>query len=199
MRARIMAAAIEEMHEQHGTRFTMGMLATRLGISKRTLYEHFESKEVLIEAIVDTIIRDLEMQRIDILNNHNLSLADKLKRMLAVKPRLAVPVDDRAKLDLKRSFPSLWIKAQKSVEEQWALIDQVLREGIVEGCFREIFIPIVQKILRGTVDAIMDEKFLRENKKTFHEMLDHITDILIHGIIVPEKRDGSDMKEDTSK
>ena len=41
MRTRIMSAAMEEMNEQ-GTRFTMAMLAARLGISKRTLYEHFD-------------------------------------------------------------------------------------------------------------------------------------------------------------
>ena len=184
MRARILSAAMEEMNEQ-GTRFTMGILAARLGISKRTLYEHFESKEVLIESIVDAIIQDIEVQRIAIVNDASLDLVEKLKRMLSVKPKLFVPVDDRVKLDLRRQFPGLWVKAHKSVEEQWILINNVLREGIAEGCFREIYVPVVQKMLRGAVDAIADEEFLLENKMSFHEMIGHVTDILIHGIIVP--------------
>ena len=187
MRLRIMSAAMEEMNEQ-GTRFTMGELATRLGISKRTLYEHFESKEVLIEAIVDAVIQDLEVQRIAVVNDTGLDLAEKLKRMLAVRPKLFVPVDDRVKLDLRRQFPGLWAKANKSAEDQWFLIDRVLREGISEGCFREIYVPVVKRMLRGAVDSIIDEEFLLENKMSFHEMIGHVTDILIYGIIVPEKR-----------
>ena len=186
MRARIMSAAMEELNEQ-GTRFTMGVLATRLGISKRTLYEHFESKEVLIESIVDAIIQDIEVQRITIVNDTNLDLAEKLKRMLSVKPKVFAPVDDRVKLDLRRQFPGLWAKAQKSAEEQWILINNVLYEGIAEGCFRDIYVPVVQKMLRGAVDAIVDEEFLLENKMSFHEMIGHVTDILIFGIIVQDK------------
>ena len=186
MRARIMSAAMEEMNEQ-GTRFTMGVLATRLGISKRTLYEHFESKEVLIESIVDTIIQDIEVQRIAIVNDNKLDLAEKLKRMLSVKPKIFAPVDDRVKLDLRRQFPGLWAKAKKSGEDQWILINNVLNEGIAEGCFREIYVPVVQKMLRGAIDAIINEEFLLENKMSFHEMIGHVTDILIYGIIVPEK------------
>lgn len=189
MRTRIMSAAMEEMNEQ-GTRFTMGMLAARLGISKRTLYEHFESKEVLIESIVDTIIEDVEVQRIAIVNDTSLSLPEKLRRMLTVKPRVFTPVDDRVKLDLKRCFPGIWVKAQQSIEEQWILTARVLNEGIVEGCFRPIYVPVVQKMMRGAVDALFaDEDFLLENKLSFQEMCGHVTDILINGIIVPERRE----------
>ena len=186
MRTRIMAAAMEEINGQ-GTRFTMGELAARLGISKRTLYENFESKEVLIEAIVDAVIQDIEVQRIAIVNDVNLSLTEKLKRMLAVRPRKLAP-DDRVKLDLRRQFPGLWAKGQKSAEDQWILIEKVLQDGIAEGCFREIYVPVVKRMLRGAVDAIIDEEFLLENKMSFHEMIGHVTDILIYGIIVPEKR-----------
>lgn len=188
MRARIVAAAMEEMNEQ-GTRFTMGELAARLGISKRTLYEHFDSKEVLIEAIVDTVIQDLEVQRLAIVNDAGLSLPEKLTRMLSVKPRTCMPADDRVNLDLRRQFPGLWAKAQNSAEQQWSLINAVLRDGIAEGCFRDIYVPVVQKMLRGAVDAMTaDEDFLLENKLCFHELMGHVTDILIHGIIKPEKR-----------
>ena len=187
MRTRIMSAAMIEMNE-HGVRFTMGMLAARLGISKRTLYEHFESKEVLIEAIIDAIIQDLRAQRLAIVGDASLDLAEKLKRMLTVKPTVFGTVDDKVKLDLRRQFPGLWVKAHKAAEEQWDIIETVLQEGIETGIFREIYVPVVKKMLRGAVDAIADYDFLLENKASFHEMIGYVTDILIYGIIVPEKR-----------
>lgn len=187
MRTRIMEAAVVEMNE-HSTRFTMGMLSARLGISKRTLYENFESKEVLIESIVDAVIHDIQVQRLAIVGDVRLDLAEKLKRMLTVKPTVFSAVEDRVKLDLRRQFPGLWVKAHKSAEEQWEIIEAVLKEGIEAGCFREIYVPVVKKMLRGAVDAIADYDFLLEQKASFQEMIGYVTDILIYGIIVPEKR-----------
>ena len=76
MRSRIITAALVEMDE-HGVRFTMNNLAARLGISKRTLYEHFDSKEVLVEAIVDAIIT--QEQRI-------IGIMDEIKAALGEAP-----------------------------------------------------------------------------------------------------------------
>lgn len=41
-----------------GTQFTMDTLAARLNISKRTLYEHFSSKEELVEDLLLAKARD---------------------------------------------------------------------------------------------------------------------------------------------
>lgn len=48
---RIMKAFIEEIREK-GMKFSMDDLARRLGISKRTLYEHFSSKVEILETIM---------------------------------------------------------------------------------------------------------------------------------------------------
>ena len=107
MKMRIMTAAMEELNE-YGIRFTMANLASRLAISKRTLYEHFDSKEVLIESIVDIIILDMQTQRMRILEDSQLSLKEKLLKMLSVRPTAFIKLEDRVKLDLRRQFPGLW-------------------------------------------------------------------------------------------
>ena len=185
MNMRIMTAAMEELNE-YGIRFTMANLATRLAISKRTLYEHFDSKEVLIESIVDVIILDMQTQRMRILEDVQLTLQEKLIKMLSVRPAAFIKLEDRVKLDLRRQFPGLWKRAHESAEAQWDMIDEVLREGIDAGCFRPIYVPVVRKLLQGAVNEISDYDFLLEQRKTFHEMIGFITDILIYGIMLPE-------------
>ena len=185
MKMRIMTAAMEELNE-YGIRFTMANLATRLAISKRTLYEHFDSKEVLIESIVDVIILDMQTQRMRILEDVQLTLQEKLIKMLSVRPAAFIKLEDRVKLDLRRQFPGLWKRAHESAEAQWDMIDEVLREGIDAGCFRPIYVPVVRKLLQGAVNEISDYDFLLEQRKTFHEMIGFITDILIYGIMLPE-------------
>ena len=185
MKMRIMTAAMEELNE-YGIRFTMANLAARLAISKRTLYEHFDSKEVLIESIVDIIILDMQTQRMRILEDVQLTLQEKLIKMLSVRPAAFIKLEDRVKLDLRRQFPGLWKRAHESAEAQWDMIDEVLREGIDAGCFRPIYVPVVRKLLQGAVNEISDYDFLLEQRKTFHEMIGFITDILIYGIMLPE-------------
>ena len=182
MRVRIISAALAEMDE-HGVRFTMGNLATRLGISKRTLYEHFESKEVLVEAIVDAIIADLQVQRLEIVNNPDLDVQQKLIRMLKVRSKLSTDVNDRVKMELGTQYPGLLKKAHKAKDEQWSIIEGVLQEGIDAGCFRPIFVPVLRKVLQGSVHEIMDYDFLLQNKTSFDEMIGHITDIILYGLI----------------
>jgi len=191
MRTRIMAAAMEEMNE-HGVRFTMNSLAGRLGMSKRTLYENFESKEVLIEAILDAILLDIRSQRLLILKSPDIDIADKLKGMLLLKPQVFPRMEDRVKLDLRRYYPGMWKKAESSMREQWDWIEEILREGIDCGRFRNIYVPVVRKIIRGAVNETMDQEFLLEHKISFHDSIGHIIDILIHGIIEPSRQGSPD-------
>ena len=182
MRSQIITAALVEMDE-HGVRFTMSNLAARLGISKRTLYEHFDSKEVLVEAIVDVIITDLTVQRLEILNNPDLCVREKLIRMLKVRSQLSTDVNDRVKMELGVQYPGLLKKAYKAKEEQWAVLEGVLQDGIAAGYFRPIFVPVLHRLLQGAIHEIMDYNYLLENKTSFEEMIGHITDIVLYGII----------------
>lgn len=187
MRTRIMNAAMEEMNEQ-GVRFTMNDLAARLCMSKRTLYEHFESKEVLIESIIDALLTDIRSQRLAIMKEPGLDVGEKLKRMLIIRPLIFPRLEDRVKLDLRRHFPGMWKKAAASMREQWDWIEEILREGVECGRFRNIYIPVVRKIIHGAMNESMDQEFLVEHKITFHETVEHVIDIVINGIIEPSRQ-----------
>ena len=51
---KIIKATIDIFKEK-GVKFTMDDIATKLGVSKRTLYENVDSKECLLNLIVDTV------------------------------------------------------------------------------------------------------------------------------------------------
>lgn len=54
--AQIVDAAIAEFEERGFEGATMDRIASRAGVSKRTVYNHFESKEALFNAILDRMI-----------------------------------------------------------------------------------------------------------------------------------------------
>ena len=59
---RVFYGVIEEFRE-NGVKFTMDSLASRLGISKRTLYETVPSKTALIEMVIDLTFADVKKQQ----------------------------------------------------------------------------------------------------------------------------------------
>ena len=68
MKTRIINAFIEETRN-NGIKFTMDDLAKRLGISKRTLYEHFSSKVDILDSIIDMTLVEFDEQTRRIIDN----------------------------------------------------------------------------------------------------------------------------------
>ena len=63
MRDKIIDATVEEF-KQNGLKFTMNDLAKRLGISKKTIYTVFESKQAVLVAVADRYAADLNSMQV---------------------------------------------------------------------------------------------------------------------------------------
>lgn len=187
MKNRIINAAKEAAAAQ-GLRYTMNDLARNLGISKRTLYEHFQSKEELIGVIVDDIIAEMEKQKLLIVNDIGLGLKEKIFGILSVQP--AEWDFDRAAEDLKRLYPKEWQKFDSLIEKEWDIIGVLLKQGVESGIFRSIQIPIAQKIMKSAVDGLVDYRFLRQNQTTLREALASMVDMLVNGIAAVRQDNG---------
>ena len=62
MREKIIEATIREF-SKNGLKFTMNDLAKQLGISKKTIYTVFESKQAVLVAVADYYTADLDSMR----------------------------------------------------------------------------------------------------------------------------------------
>lgn len=185
MRMRIMKAALAELNE-HGARFTMSHLAARLAISKRTLYEHFASKEELLETLVDCVFSETRSLRLQIAADPDLNMREKLFRMLTAQSKIFADVSDRVKMELNVQYPVLWEKARKNQDEQWEIINGVVQKGIEDRQFRPVFVPVLQRMLLGSVREIIDYNFLLQHRTSIEEMVAQITDIVLNGIVMTE-------------
>lgn len=181
MRNRIMTAAMEEFQET-GIKFTMTDLATRLAISKSTLYAHFKSKEELIGAILDVFIENMRRQDEEIFNNDALNIPEKLRALLVNHPKVLLPVSNTFLLALKRQFPEKWKKSQQYREQKIQLILSLLTRGIENGYFRPVDLTLFKIILTSTISELLDQNFLMQNSLTFKEALEKMADILYFGI-----------------
>jgi AcrR family transcriptional regulator len=182
VRNRMIAAAAEEMNLR-GIKFTMHDLANRLGVSKRTLYEYFTSKEAIIEAILVIIIDDIRQQRAAIVANDNLTLQEKLHKIISVRQKAFTPLDHRGCEEIRRYLPTIWEKVEQFMDEEWTTVEDILQVGIRQGCFRAIHVPLITTILKGSIKELVSRDFLVRNNVSLVEMTEYLAEVLLYGIV----------------
>lgn len=181
MRLRIIEAAVEETEEK-GIKFTMSDLAKRLGVSKRTLYENFSSKEALIDAIVERFFEKMKEREEHIINNKNLSDLEKLKELVMILPNSPKLMYISRFYDMKQYYPKQWKKVEKWVNE-WTPEVSLIKEGKEKGHLREVNAIVLRKMVIESMMSLIQRPFLMKNNMTLKETLEAMADILLHGIV----------------
>ncbi|MDT8899828.1 TetR/AcrR family transcriptional regulator [Anaeroselena agilis] len=187
MRDRILAVALQLMNA-YGIKFTTSDLARDLGVSKRAVYEHFDSKEALMAAIFDNIRTDFRLQIATILQGDDLDITDKLKALMVFSPKALGPLNEKMINDTKRFLPQEWAKFEAYFQERWEMIEQVISQGVNKGILEPVDLAVLRKMYLGTIDKLLDYHFLVENDTTFRNAMTKAADIMIRGLTVCQQR-----------
>lgn len=182
MYIRILEAAIEEINLK-GLKFTMSDLARKLGVSKRTLYEHFSSKEEIVATIVSWILEEVAAKEEQISQDTTLATIDKLKAILAIMPQKSVVVNPRFLEELKRYHSKEWKRITEYLDGEWNFVKQVLEEGIENGSIRPIKVTLLIKMMNVLLRELLDHQFLLANQITTDEGIQSLIDTMMNGIV----------------
>ncbi|MFC4617568.1 TetR/AcrR family transcriptional regulator [Camelliibacillus cellulosilyticus] len=187
MRERIIKGSIEEIQEK-GMKFTMDDLSSRIGISKRTLYEQFSSKTEILEAIIDQTFGELDAKTQAIINDATLSLIGKIKEVFTILPTYYEIFDVRILEQMKKSFPAQWEKLAAELNSDWeelrALIEQATREGVI----RPVDTDLLIKLMIDASNTTLDQRYFSKHNMSVETALESIIEILLYGLIPREKQ-----------
>lgn len=117
--------------------FTMDNLAHNLGISKKTLYEQFASKQILVDACLDYAL-EMSCKRTELcLVGEGSVIENIFMRQKEIKNFFNMK-SWRPLWELKRYFPKTYKRMDVAFAKSDALfIDQLIEKGLKEGFFRE--------------------------------------------------------------
>ena len=166
MREKIIDATVEEF-KQNGLKFTMNDLAKRLGISKKTIYTVFESKQAVLVAVADRYAADLYSMQEELEADVSLNVVQKLEKLLCALPE---------------KYPKPYRHLMRSVNNGWEQAEQYLRKGMEEGLIREVSIPVIMAMVKGTVICFMESDVLYQNELTYEQAKKEMVEILMKGI-----------------
>ena len=127
-----------EYFMQYGFKtFTMDDLAHNLGISKKTLYEQFASKQILVDACLDYAL-EMTCKRTELFFAEEGSVIENIFMGQKEIENSFNMKSGRPLWELKRYFPKTYERMDVEFTKSDALfIDMLFERGLKEGFFRE--------------------------------------------------------------
>jgi AcrR family transcriptional regulator len=168
---------------------TMDEVAGRAGISKRTLYRYFRSKEEVIEAVLDRFMADVSREAEEILDSDDSPtvLMTKIVKYLSSHGRFIT--SQRGLEDLRQHFPHLWQKIDAfRAQRARVTIDALLKKGNTE-ILKDVDPRIITAVVVASFQAVLNPDFILENGLTFEETARQLS-ILLMGGLSSEREEG---------
>jgi len=130
-------SAASALFKQYGFKsITMDDIAHRAGISKKTLYQHFVSKqEVVLESVLWYSKQKVNECRFQILDTENA--IEAMVRMLAFMDEMNHRINPMALFELQRYFPQAYDTFREVlIEKDVVMIRENIEQGMLEGIYR---------------------------------------------------------------
>lgn len=176
-----------ELCSNCGLDFTMSELASRLGMSKKTLYVLFESKEALLLETVDAIFDEVKACEAEILVRDDLDLAEKVRRLIIVLPDRFLTLDWSRLQGVEKKYPAMYQRIRYRLETGWEPTLELLRQGMNEGIFRPFKPGLLRAMVEGAIEHFLSSQTLEQAELSYVQALDGMMDILMEGILAPKE------------
>lgn len=187
MKERIIQESVSMFLEYGFKSVTMDDLAEKLGVSKKTIYEHFDTKTQLVKEATDYVFENISCS-IDDLRHQQL---DPVEETLAIKSQVM------RHLKNEKSFPQYQLqkyypKIHKSLKQkQWDKMQECCLEninrGIEEGFYRpEIDVDSVFRFYYYGMNLLKDQDVFPPQKFSNQIVKDQFLDYHIRGIASPK-------------
>jgi AcrR family transcriptional regulator len=169
---------------------TMDDLARELGMSKKTLYVHFPSKDALAEAILDGIGKTIRTQLDAVLSHPKFTFAQKLCGVIDVVGSILGKVSPATLRDLQRYAPHLYQKIEEVRKKNIPYVfGRLIRTGIAEGMVRpEIDPAFAAEFWLQAIRGLVQPDILDRTQLTPRQTLEKAIHLFFNGLLTPAGR-----------
>ena len=163
MKEDIVKRALNDFMQYGFKTFTMDDLANKMGMSKKTLYEYFPSKQDLVDACLDYAL-EMSCTNVTTFVQGEGSVIENVYRNQKKVQEVFNINSDRPIWELQKYYPKTYERMESEFAKSDALfIDKLLEKGWKEGLFRKDINVDFYKIFYTSV------QHLRSITRTFPE------------------------------
>ena len=184
-RDRILDAAMVRMLKFGYRKATMDEIAQDLVMSKNTIYQSFQGKREMAEALFERLKAEINHELSLIAESHKDPVEIISKNIFFLQQRLT-PWFEHFLGDIKFELPDLWTRFLEFRQEKILNIRALIESGIKKGKFRKINPTLAVRMYMGALDAVINSEFLEKERISFSDALEGVTDLWSNGFI-PKK------------
>lgn len=176
---------------KHGfSKVTTDELASELGMSKKTLYKHFATKEEILRDAVQLTMHDWNVNVGSLMRDPSMSIPEKLRKMMFHVANQYAKISRVFLDDLRRNAPNIW----KEINE-WrnkiilSEFRRFFREGAEQGLFRSDVPDHLGVLVYATaIQQMVNPDRMVELPYSMTELYEAVTKILYEGMLTDEGR-----------
>ncbi len=158
MKERILKSATKLFYRYGIRSVTMDDIAKELGISKKTIYQHYNDKDQIVNDVIDFDIHCAHSDTNTLKTVSENPVDEMLKGVTMIRESFAL-VKHVLINDLKKYYPAAWEKMKKHKNQFFILeIERNLREGREQGLYRsDIDVEILARLRLQEIELGLDE------------------------------------------
>lgn len=166
---------------------TMTHIAQTLGVSKKTLYNHFPTKANLVSAVTEQDYCDTQVDILKITEEAK----DAIDELLTISRYVIQEFGDMNPsllFDMEKYYPQSW-KQHMEFKSGFILESTAsnLKRGIEEGLYRTDFnIDVICRLHLAKMEAFFDHGLFPPHKYSFAQVHDEYIHYHIHGLATPK-------------
>ncbi len=190
IKERIIEKGREKFLSMGFSKVTMDEIALDLGISKKTFYKHFASKDELLEAVMERRMISVSSKFKEIYDAP-IDFMEKLHNLWIFVGNTMSQVSKQFQDDLRRFRPDLWKRIDDFRREQIiANISKFFDEGIRLGVLRDdINRDILVLVYLSAVQGVINPDVLVRHPFTGEEAFKTIIRVIFDGILTDRARE----------
>jgi len=164
--------SVMQLFMRYGVKsITMDDIAKELGISKKTIYNHFDDKNALVDEVVKYHIEETSNCCIQIFDTHSNPI-DQLFEIGNMFMQMTKQINPCLFLDLKKQYYPAWMRItnhkHQFIHQQ---IITNLQNGISNGYYhQDIHVDITAKLYVQLIDLVIDDELFPKDNYKYHEL-----------------------------
>jgi AcrR family transcriptional regulator len=184
IRQRIIDTSAEMFTSFGYSRTSMDDLATKLGMSKKTLYQYFQSKDLLLSEIVDRFVKNLTSSEVKIVENQGLEFPEKITQIYTLIGTRLSAINPYFIEDIYRNAPSVWQSIQQyKSDAAFRRFNDLLEEGVKKGFIKKNVNKAIAVLLYASaIETIFNPNFTRQIPQEMLKNLPYSSSAMFEGV-----------------
>lgn len=189
-RSRILDVSREYFFRLGFSKVTMSEIATELGMSKKTLYEYFQSKEELLSEVISSMQNEIRTKIDEIIASTSIDFVEKMRLLFSHGAVFHSKFSNHFLLDIQKNAPQVWKSCDDfRMERMRKNIERLVKEGIANGVFRSDLNEHVLVVMYiNSIQQLVTPQMLEQLPVSMKQLFETIITVLFEGILTEEAR-----------